>query len=512
MPSTYDPVLRLELQATGENENTWGDKTNNNLELLGQAIAGHVSVAITGSGDVSLTASNAAEDEARYAFLTLSGTVTGNRNVIIPDASKIYVVRNNATIVGDYDVVFKTAAGAAVTVNPGLNFIACDGTDCWYVEDSNKLPLTGGTITGNLTVSGTLTGAASANVLKAGDTMTGDLTIQKASPTFSVLATSGDAGIEIGSAGGASFLDLKTPTSDDFDVRLSTAGTGGILYSPAGLTLQSGGSSDITYTAASGYHNFGAQTLIADAYLFSESSNDTGMYSSADGVILFKNNGTTYNSIATTGTYYQTLPANTWGLYQTQNNLDGSGNYIGYLLAGSAGGQIGSVKMVHVPGNWSGIRITNDTYNLNWDFRNNGTLYLPGGVSFLQNDGNMYMSWAGNYLNNVIFAYSDPSLKKNIKTAKRKAEPTLKALEFIEFDWDTATRKDLPKGNVPIGINAEQLREHYPELVRETPDGILHVPVPEFVMFLAKGLREAYDRIDTLEKRLTKLEAKQAKP
>jgi hypothetical protein len=34
MASTYSDRLKLELQGTGENAGTWGDKTNNNLDVL----------------------------------------------------------------------------------------------------------------------------------------------------------------------------------------------------------------------------------------------------------------------------------------------------------------------------------------------------------------------------------------------------------------------------------------------------------------------------------------------
>jgi hypothetical protein len=40
MASTYSTDLKLELMATGENSGTWGTKTNTNLNLLQQAIAG----------------------------------------------------------------------------------------------------------------------------------------------------------------------------------------------------------------------------------------------------------------------------------------------------------------------------------------------------------------------------------------------------------------------------------------------------------------------------------------
>jgi hypothetical protein len=164
MPSTYDPLLRLELQATGENDNTWGDKTNTNLTLLGQAIAGHVSVAATGSGDLTLSTSNASTDEARRQIITLSGTITGNRSIIVPTASKTYVFRNNTTPSDpSYTITVKTASGTG-TVLPasGFAFVICDGVNCYAVSDPNKLDLTGGAITGQIAVSVSTSVSASA--------------------------------------------------------------------------------------------------------------------------------------------------------------------------------------------------------------------------------------------------------------------------------------------------------------------------------------------------------------
>ena len=40
MASSYSTDLKLELMVTGENAGTWGDKTNTNLNLVQQAIAG----------------------------------------------------------------------------------------------------------------------------------------------------------------------------------------------------------------------------------------------------------------------------------------------------------------------------------------------------------------------------------------------------------------------------------------------------------------------------------------
>ena len=65
MASSYSTDLKLELMVTGENAGTWGDKTNTNLNLLQQAIAGFESITITDSATTTLTMSDAAISNAR---------------------------------------------------------------------------------------------------------------------------------------------------------------------------------------------------------------------------------------------------------------------------------------------------------------------------------------------------------------------------------------------------------------------------------------------------------------
>jgi hypothetical protein len=49
MASTYTD-LGLELMLTGENSGTWGDKTNKNLQLIQQGLAGYEEVSVSGTG------------------------------------------------------------------------------------------------------------------------------------------------------------------------------------------------------------------------------------------------------------------------------------------------------------------------------------------------------------------------------------------------------------------------------------------------------------------------------
>ena len=115
MPSSFSTDLKLELMVTGENAGTWGTKTNTNLNLLQQAIAGFQSISIAGGAQTTaLTMDNAAISNARNAVIELTGTITGNQVVTIPNGiEKTYIIFNNT--VGAFTVQFKTASGTGYT-------------------------------------------------------------------------------------------------------------------------------------------------------------------------------------------------------------------------------------------------------------------------------------------------------------------------------------------------------------------------------------------------------------
>ena len=128
MPSTYDPLLRLELQATGENATTWGTKTNNNLDLIAAAIAGTAIVSVS-SGDTTLSTANAATDQARAAILLLQGTLTSDVSVIVPSSPKTYAIIRGTS--GAYNIIVKNAGTGATLPASGNELIVCTSTTCY---------------------------------------------------------------------------------------------------------------------------------------------------------------------------------------------------------------------------------------------------------------------------------------------------------------------------------------------------------------------------------------------
>ena len=129
MASTYSTDLKLELMATGENAGTWGTKTNTNLKLIQQAIAGFQSIDVA-STDVTLNMLDASISNARNMVLNFTGTLAGARTVTIPDSiEKFYIVKDGTTHSGN-TLTFKTVSGTGFELDEGkIHAAYSDGTN-----------------------------------------------------------------------------------------------------------------------------------------------------------------------------------------------------------------------------------------------------------------------------------------------------------------------------------------------------------------------------------------------
>ena len=166
MASTYTTRLRLEKQGTGENANTWGDKTNDTFDLLDESIYGYAAKSVAGSSNVTLSNSNATSDESRQSVLEFTGTLTGNINVLLPTVESRYIVYNNTA--GSYTLTVattgNTGTGTAVVQSShalmysngtfvkdvfasGINNLVCKGT----LSVAGAVELDGGNVTINET-------------------------------------------------------------------------------------------------------------------------------------------------------------------------------------------------------------------------------------------------------------------------------------------------------------------------------------------------------------------------
>ena len=188
--SSYTSRIRLEKQIPGQNANTWGTVLNDSvIDLVDDSIAAYTIVSVS-SIDVTLTQSNGASDQARSAFLDISGTLTSNVNVIIPALSKGYDVRNSTS--GSFTVNMKTATGSGQIIPQGQSIgVVCDGVSVRDIETpgirstSNVVNVSVGTskldikvptavsgtlsVTGNLAVASSTTFSSNINMLAQSD-------------------------------------------------------------------------------------------------------------------------------------------------------------------------------------------------------------------------------------------------------------------------------------------------------------------------------------------------------
>ena len=130
MTSSYSTDLKLELMVTGENAGTWGDNTNNNLNLIQQAIAGYEAIALSDGGTVALAMTDKTISNARNMVIKFTGTLTGASSVTIPDSIEKFYIFDCSAVVGPTNLTIKTASGTGFTLDQAKIYAAySDGTN-----------------------------------------------------------------------------------------------------------------------------------------------------------------------------------------------------------------------------------------------------------------------------------------------------------------------------------------------------------------------------------------------
>ena len=233
MPSSYSTDLKLELMVTGENAGTWGDITNTNLNILQQAIAGYSSIALNATTGATLTFSNGIQSDGKNAVINLTGTITGNVTVTVPDGiEKTYIIKNSTT--GSFTVQIKTTSGTGPTfaaTDKGFKLVYSNGTD--VVDVSLSSPPGGSTTQVQFNSGGTAFGG-SANFTWDGTNVVID----------------SEGALRLGDASGSGYVGLKAPATISGDTPytlvLPTA-TGS-----ANQVLQTDGSGNLSFATVTG--------------------------------------------------------------------------------------------------------------------------------------------------------------------------------------------------------------------------------------------------------------------
>ncbi len=126
--ATYVNDLRLKEIANGDESGTWGTSTNQNLELIGEAL-GFGTEAITTNADThASTVADGSTDPARAMYIKYTGTLDSACTITIgPNTmTRVHIIENATS--GSQNIIIKQGSGATVTIGNGnVKIVFLDG-------------------------------------------------------------------------------------------------------------------------------------------------------------------------------------------------------------------------------------------------------------------------------------------------------------------------------------------------------------------------------------------------
>ena len=282
--SSYTSRIRLEKQTPGQNENTWGTVLNDNvIDLVDDSIAAYTTITVS-SVAVTLTQSDGASDQARSAFLDISGTLTSNVNVIIPALSKGYDVRNSTS--GSFTVNMKTATGSGQIIPQGQSIgVVCDGVS---VRDTETPGIRSTSTVVNVSVATSLIDIKVPVAISGTVSITGGLAVSAASTFSSNITMKAESEVRFADADSSHYIALQAPATV----------TANVTYT---LPHNDGTSGQFLETNGSGILSFGDVLPVGTVLPFAGSGAQTGwLYCNGQAAnrttysVLFTAIGTTY--------------------------------------------------------------------------------------------------------------------------------------------------------------------------------------------------------------------------
>ena len=280
MASTYTTRIRLEKQGDGENPNSWGAILNQNvIDLVDDAIAAYTTIVVS-SADVTLTTADGTSDQARSAFLELSGTVSSSLNVLVPEQSKGFIVNDKTTRQNSATITVKTASGSGTAITSGeIRQLVCDKVSVFTLTESTGVAL----LSASNTFTDTNTFASAV----------GFATSVSATEIFASAAAFNSITASVGSMGKATFTKQVAGTpitlTDAASIALNlTTGTNFIVSLGGNRTLENPSNAAVGQTGQIYViqDSTGSRTLaFGDAYNF-ENSQTPVMSTSANSVDL----------------------------------------------------------------------------------------------------------------------------------------------------------------------------------------------------------------------------------
>jgi hypothetical protein len=535
MPSTYSTRLRIELPADNELTGFWGQVTNRNTgTLIESAIAGYRTIALPDS-NYTLAISNGLDDEARYAVLNFTGTLTATRNVVVPSVSKVYVVRNQT----NQTIVLKTASGTGRSIPTGKTvYVYVDGIDIFdSVNDLGALSLSG-----NLSYSGTLTGGTGVINIGAGQFYkdgAGNIGIGNATPSYKVDITGPANGLRYksGDTVGRFVIDTTGVGGGgqyEFSQNGTTVGGVGCAGSITGVASDNAALASGRLGSHIDFYTNGTASLVAR--LFATGQFSVGLPTTNGKLSVETNSGAERALYLRNSVGSGVIQINSNTHATTIKSLSGGGVTIG--SNGTTGDneiiKLTPLRYIHASntGVYGGVAgfgdlDTNPSHLFQNDANNTVVAsissstgssvtgfdsYLATGATgaYFQGSLNQVVQFRvaanGNVTNtnNSYGAISDATLKTKVLPAPSMLEKHMQ-IEFKTYEFKPDL--GLPAGEY-FGVIAQKLQEVFPQYVDEGSDGLLSVNYAGLSTVQGKVIQEQQALIADLMARVAKLEAK----
>ena len=482
MASTFVNNLRLTELGTGDASGTWGNTTNSNLELIGEAL-GFGTEAITTNADThTTTVADGASDAGRAMYLKYTGTLDSACTITIaPNTMKRMQYIENGTS-GSQNIIISQGSGANITILPGDTkavYLDGAGSGAAVVDAFASLSVV------DLDVDGTLeTDAFSIN--GTGVTATGaELNYSDTGQAVGVVVASkvvtADANKDVATlrnVTATTFIGNIDAVDGDFDGTLEAdaitiAGTAiGSIYSPiagSGSIVTTGALNSGTITSGFGTINNGASTITT-----------TGTVST--GAITAGGNVTRGGTVITDGSITDT----------GDFTIDVAGDII--LDADGA-----EIFLKNGGVHW-GTFLTNGTPQ---NFYIDSTI-SDGDIIFRGLDGGsgitaltLDMSAAGAAtFNNDVTAFSDKRLKTDISNIENGLDKVMQ-MQGVYYK-----RNDVEDARKQIGVLAQDMEAIMPEVVLTADDEIQtkSVDYGKLTSVLIEAIKELKSEIDELKK------------
>jgi hypothetical protein len=253
MASTYTTDLAIQLMATGENAGTWGQITNTNLVVVQQAIAGYEGISIAGGAQTTaLVMTQNALANARNAVIKLTGTITGNQIVTVPNGiEKTWIISNGTT--GAFTVTFKYASTGTgqtwSTTDKGIKILYADGSD---IQVADLSTLSGSIVAAQITNSTITQAKLASNSIGTAQLQTNAVTaikITQSTITQSKLAANSVGSNQLISTGVTAASYTSASITVDADGRITSASSGSAGAGMGIPVLFAAGPASGTYTA-----------------------------------------------------------------------------------------------------------------------------------------------------------------------------------------------------------------------------------------------------------------------